>query len=148
MDLAVLCIVSKIAKLEPVPGTCVVYLGKGNNAGDAIVAASVLERSGWSIRARLVSSPEDLDLLPKKKWNALAAHFRRTTSVSTGWSDIRPIILLDGLLGLGARPGLSDRYRQFAAELNGLRRDWNARTDAVDIPTCLSYSSVHPHPSF
>ncbi|MGA8480281.1 MAG: NAD(P)H-hydrate dehydratase [Chthoniobacterales bacterium] len=145
MDLAGLGIGRKIAQLEPVPGTCVVYLGKGNNAGDAIVAASVLERSGWSISARLVSSPEDLDLLPKKKWNALAAHFRRTTSVWTGWSDIRPIILLDGLLGLGARPGLSDRYRQLTAELNGIRSDWNARTYAVDIPTGLSDSAVDPH---
>jgi len=145
MDLAGLGIGRRIAQLEPVPGICVVYLGKGNNAGDAIVAASVLERSGWSISARLVSSPEDLDSLPKKKWNALAAQFRRTTSVSTGWSDIRPIILLDGLLGLGARPGLSDRYRQFAAELNGIRSDWNARTYAVDIPTGLSDSAVDPH---
>jgi NAD(P)H-hydrate repair Nnr-like enzyme with NAD(P)H-hydrate epimerase domain len=91
MDLAGLGIGRKIAQREPVPGICVVYLGKGNNAGDAIVAASVLERSGWSISARLVSSPEDLDSLPKKKWNALAANFRRTTSVSTGWSDVGPI---------------------------------------------------------
>jgi len=145
MDLAGFGIGRKIAQLEPVPGICVVYLGKGNNAGDAIVAASVLERSGWSISARLVSSPEDLDSLPKKKWNALAANFRRTTSVSTGWSDVRPIILLDGLLGLGARPGLSDRYRQFTAELNNIRSDWNARTYAVDIPTGLSDSAVDSH---
>ena len=145
MDLAGLGIGRKIAQLQPVPGICVVYLGKGNNAGDAIVAASVLERSGWSISARLVSSPEDLDSLPKKKWNALAANFRRTTSVPTGWSDVGPIILLDGLLGLGARPGLNDRYRQFTAELNGIRSDWNARTYAVDIPTGLSDFAVDPH---
>ncbi|HEY4782847.1 MAG TPA: NAD(P)H-hydrate epimerase, partial [Chthoniobacterales bacterium] len=61
MDSAGLGIGRKIAQLEPVPGTCLAYLGRGNNAGDAIVAASVLERSGWSIRARLVGSPEDFD---------------------------------------------------------------------------------------
>jgi ADP-dependent NAD(P)H-hydrate dehydratase / NAD(P)H-hydrate epimerase len=144
MDLAGLGIGRKIVQLEPVPGTCVVYVGKGNNAGDAIVAASVLERSGWSISVRLVGSPEDFDLLPKKKWNALAGHFQQMPSVSIGRLDSRPIILLDGLLGLGARPGLSDRYRQFTAELNRVRNDWNARSYAVDIPTGLSDSAVDP----
>ncbi len=44
--LAGLGIGRKIAQLEPVPGICLVYLGKGNNAGDAIVAASVLNARG------------------------------------------------------------------------------------------------------
>jgi len=144
MDSAGLGIGRKIAQLEPVPGTCLAYLGRGNNAGDAIVAASVLERSGWSIRARLVGSPEDFDFLPKRKWNDLAAHFQQMSSASIERRDGQRIILLDGLLGLGARPGLSDRYRQLTTELNRVRNDWNARTYAVDIPTGLSDSAVDP----
>src|SRR5438105_4745961 len=108
MDSAGLGIGHKIAQLEPVPGTCLVYLGRGNNAGDAIVAASVLERAGWSISARLVGSSKDFDGLPKKKWNDLAARFQETPSASIERHDGRRIILLDGLLGLGARPGLTD----------------------------------------
>jgi NAD(P)H-hydrate epimerase len=144
MDLAGLGIGRKITKLEPVPGTCVVYLGKGNNAGDAIIAASVLHRSGWSVTARMVASAEDLDLLPKKKWNALGTLFRQISSVPNELPSNRPVVLLDGLLGLGARPGLSDRYRQFTTEMNRLRNDWNARTYAIDIPTGLSDSVVDP----
>lgn len=144
MDSAGLGIGRKIAQLEPVPGTCLVYLGRGNNAGDAIVAASGLERLGWSIRARLVGSPEDFDFLPKKKWNDLAARFQPMPSASIEGCDGQRIILLDGLLGLGARPGLSDRYRQLTTELNRVRNDWNARTFAVDIPTGLSDSAVDP----
>ena len=144
MDLAGTGIGRKILELEPVPGNCVLYLGKGNNAGDAIVAASVLEQSGWSISARAVAPPQDFDLLPKKKWNALAAHFREIQAVPRVPPDRRPVILLDGMLGLGARAGLSDRYRQFTAELNRLRSDWNARTYAVDIPTGLSDSALDP----
>jgi hydroxyethylthiazole kinase-like uncharacterized protein yjeF len=144
MDLAALGIARKIMHLEPVAGTCVIYLGKGNNAGDTIVAASVLQRSGWSITARLVGSEEDLDALPKKKWNALGTPFLRAPSVPARPVGNRPIILLDGLLGLGARPGLSDRYRRLSSEMNHLRNDWNARTYAVDLPTGLSDSAVDP----
>jgi NAD(P)H-hydrate epimerase len=144
MDSAGLGIGRKIAQLEPLPGICLVYLGRGNNAGDAIVAASVLERSGWSIGARLVGSPEDFDFLPKKKWNDLATHFRQMPSASIEGRDGRQIILLDGLLGLGARPGLSDRYRQLTTEMNRVRNDWNAKTFAVDIPTGLTDSGVDP----
>jgi ADP-dependent NAD(P)H-hydrate dehydratase / NAD(P)H-hydrate epimerase len=145
MDSAGLGIGRKIAQLESEPGTCLVYLGRGNNAGDAIVAASVLERLGWSISARLVSPPEDFDILPKKKWNALANPFRQISSSSSiERREGQPIILLDGLLGLGARPGLSDRYRQFTAEMNRVRSDRNARTYAIDIPTGLSDSGIDP----
>lgn len=144
MDSAGLGIGRKIVQLEPEPGTCVVYLGKGNNAGDAIIAASVLQQSGWSVIARMVSSEEELDWLPKKKWSALATSFLPVSSGPVKPGVHHPIILLDGLLGLGARPGLSDRYRRFTTEMNRLRDDWNARTYAIDIPTGLSDSAVDP----
>jgi ADP-dependent NAD(P)H-hydrate dehydratase / NAD(P)H-hydrate epimerase len=144
MDLAGLGIGHKILQLQPVPGTCFVYLGKGNNAGDAIIAASELQRSGWSVAARMIGPVDDFDWLPKKKWNALATAFTPLSSVPLRPDSQRPIVLLDGLLGLGARPGLSDRYRQLTAEMNRLRSDWNGRTYAVDIPTGLSDSAIDP----
>jgi hydroxyethylthiazole kinase-like uncharacterized protein yjeF len=144
MDLAGLGIARKIMELEPVAGASVVYLGKGNNAGDAIVAASALQRSGWSVTARMVASEGDLEALPKKKWQALESLFRKASSEPTTPPGNRPVILLDGLLGIGARPGLSDLYRRFTSEMNRLREDWNARTYAVDIPTGLTDSTVDP----
>jgi ADP-dependent NAD(P)H-hydrate dehydratase / NAD(P)H-hydrate epimerase len=144
MDLAGLGIGHKILRLEPTPGACFVYLGKGNNAGDTIIAASVLHRSGWSVTARMVGSVEDFDSLPKKKWNALATPFLLAPSVPLRPANPGPVILLDGLLGVGARPGLSDRYRQLTTEMNRLRSDWNARTYAIDIPTGLTDSAIDP----
>jgi ADP-dependent NAD(P)H-hydrate dehydratase / NAD(P)H-hydrate epimerase len=144
MDLAGLGIGRKILQLQPVPGTCFVYLGKGNNAGDAIIAASVLQCSGWSVTARMIAPVDDFDWLPKKKWNALATAFVSAPSVPPKPERLHPIVLLDGLLGLGARPGLSDRYRQLTTELNRLRSNWNARTYAVDIPTGLSDAAIDP----
>jgi hydroxyethylthiazole kinase-like uncharacterized protein yjeF len=144
MDLAGLGIARKITQLEPLPGLCVIYLGKGNNAGDAIVAASVLQQAGWLVGARMVAAEEDFEPLPKKKWSALGTLFRQIPSEPAAPTDSRPVILLDGLLGLGARPGLSDRYRSFTAEMNRLRMDWNARTYAIDIPTGVTDSVVDP----
>jgi hydroxyethylthiazole kinase-like uncharacterized protein yjeF len=144
MDLAGIGIARKIIQLEPAPGTCVIYLGKGNNAGDAMVAASVLQRAGWSITARMITAEEDLDALPKKKWNAFGASFIKVAALPKKPAGSRPLILLDGLLGLGARPGLSDRYRRLSSEMNRLRNDWNARTYAIDIPTGVSDAAVDP----
>ncbi|HZC34176.1 MAG TPA: NAD(P)H-hydrate epimerase, partial [Chthoniobacterales bacterium] len=144
MDLAGRGIGRKILQVETIPGTCLIYLGKGNNAGDTIVAASLLQQSGWSVIARMVGPEEDLDLLPKKKWSALGKPFRLISAVPERLIGNRPIIVLDGLLGLGARPGLSDRYRRFTAEINRLRERWNTRTYAIDIPTGLSDSAVDP----
>jgi ADP-dependent NAD(P)H-hydrate dehydratase / NAD(P)H-hydrate epimerase len=142
MDSAGLGIARGILQLHSAPGTCIVYLGKGNNAGDAIVVASALQRSGWSIAVRLAAPEEELEPLPKKKWSNLAARFRRAPAEPIGLSDDHPILLLDGLLGVGARPGLSDRYRSLTTEMNRLREKLNARTYAVDIPTGLSDSGV------
>jgi ADP-dependent NAD(P)H-hydrate dehydratase / NAD(P)H-hydrate epimerase len=141
MDSAGLGIAREILRLHPAPGTCIAYLGKGNNAGDAIVVASALQRSGWSIAARLAAPEEELEALPKKKWSDLATRFRLAPTEPTGLSN-GPILLLDGLLGVGARAGLSDRYRNLTAEMNRLRQKLNARTYAVDIPTGLSDSGV------
>jgi hypothetical protein len=61
MDLAGGGIASEILRLEPRKGICILYLGRGNNAGDALVAGSVLQNAVgrfWSdfrrLRIRLV----------------------------------------------------------------------------------------------
>ena len=45
MDRAGEGIADAILELEPRPGVCVAYLGKGNNAGDAIVAGALVGES-------------------------------------------------------------------------------------------------------
>src|SRR5262249_1261658 len=43
-----------VSKFFPVPGRCLVFAGKGHNAGDALVAARMLAQAGWEIETRLV----------------------------------------------------------------------------------------------
>src|SRR5215469_18107607 len=77
MDLAGAGLAAHILREEAWPGVCIVYLGKGNNGGDAIVAASHLERAGWEVRLRMLVDEESLNPLPKKKFHSLAADFIR-----------------------------------------------------------------------
>src|SRR6202030_4793143 len=74
MDRAGEGIANTILEQEPSPGIGVVYLGKGNNAGDAIVAGSLLAKAGWEIWIRPLVAESDLQALPKKKLQGLDAH--------------------------------------------------------------------------
>src|ERR1051326_64493 len=42
-----------VTKFFHKPGRCIVFAGKGHNAGDALFAAQCLERRGWKIEVRL-----------------------------------------------------------------------------------------------
>src|SRR6185437_11067932 len=56
-----------------------------------------------------------------------------------GGAEARPsaLIVLDGLLGLGAKHLLREPVRTAAQEINRLRREQNAFVFAVDLPTGL-----------
>src|SRR5215469_2349478 len=147
MDLAGAGIASHILREEAWPGVCIVYLGKGNNGGDAIVAASHLEKAGWEIRLRMLVDEESLNPLPKKKLDSLAADFIRVADhekcalePSTGL----PVIVLDGLLGIGSHGGLNTEVRKVTREINELRSATAARVYAVDLPTGLADDGVDP----
>ena len=48
-----------VAKFFQTPGRCVVFAGKGHNAGDALFAAQCLEQRGWKIEVRLAFKEAD-----------------------------------------------------------------------------------------
>src|SRR5207302_4202921 len=106
MDCAGEGIARAILKLEPLPGICVAYLGKGNNAGDAIVAGSLLAKAGWEIWTRPLVAENDLQPLPGKKLQTLDSH--QFSNPITELPEKWPRVILDGLLGIGSRPQLKD----------------------------------------
>jgi hydroxyethylthiazole kinase-like uncharacterized protein yjeF len=114
------------------PRTCRVYASKGHNGGDALVAAEHLHRAGWKIDIHLAYPESECSELTRKKLQALR------DAIS---NDNRPVdhgarvIILDGLLGLGAKHLLREPIRSAATEINRLRREQNAFVFAVDIPT-------------
>src|SRR5881394_3001319 len=67
MDQAGAGVARAITKFFPRPGKCMVFAGKGHNAGDALVAAECLRRCGWKIQVRLAFKESDCSELMRKK---------------------------------------------------------------------------------
>ena len=155
MDQAGAGVAQAITKFFPRPGKCMVFAGKGHNAGDALVAAECLRRRGWKIQVRLAFKESDCSELMRKKLDAL----RRTAAKMPDWTEkvsadagitmvelfadvpnfitaeqdaiateaylgsASAIIILDGLLGLGAKPPQRDPVRAACRRINQLRRE-------------------------
>jgi NAD(P)H-hydrate epimerase len=124
-----------LAAYFPHPGTVIGYLGKGHNAGDTIVAMRVLQQSyGWQAAAR--------PAYPPAEWAPLTAAVGQESPAATvlaalpDWRELpRPLILLDGLLGIGASGPLRDPLAVLAREIAWLREHTGARVAAVDLPS-------------
>ena len=144
MDLAGGGIASEILRLEPRKGICILYLGRGNNAGDALVAGSVLQNAGWSVLVRFSAPPDTLGPLPQKKLYSFRSPPRPFDGIHGKLSAGLPIILLDGILGVGSRLGLTETHKTLTREMNELRKLLPARTYAVDIPTGITEEGVDP----
>src|SRR5436309_8617115 len=174
MDQAGAGVARAVMKFFAKPGKCIVFAGKGHNAGDALVAAEVLRRRGWKIEVRLAFKQEDCSELMRKKLESLRRRppeILGTTSVSGAtdlgitllelWAEVAdelsaaqeriaaeaylgraaPLVILDGLLGVGARPPLREPIRAACRSINQLRKKKGAYVFAVDLPTGLDGDS-------
>ena len=175
MDKAGAGVVQAIAKFFRRPGKCIVFAGKGNNAGDALVAAEGLRRLGWKIEIRLAFQEADCSGLMRKKLESLRRRppeilggvpptggrtdldvvlvelleetadqllaAEKAIAAETYVATAAPLIILDGLLGLGAKPPLRDPIRAACRSINQLRVNKGAYVFAVDLPTGLDGDS-------
>jgi ADP-dependent NAD(P)H-hydrate dehydratase / NAD(P)H-hydrate epimerase len=144
MDVAGIGIARQILRQEPRPGICILYLGKGNNSGDALVVGSVLQNAGWSVLARFSDAPENLGPLPRKKLRSFGSPPRRFHGDAATLSKNLPVILVDGILGIGSRPGLKPELKGMTREMNQLRSSLRAMVYAVDVPTGVTEEGVDP----
>jgi hydroxyethylthiazole kinase-like uncharacterized protein yjeF len=164
-----------VTKFFQKPGRCIVFAGKGHNAGDALFAAQCLERRGWKIEVRLAFKEADCSELMRKKLadlcrrppEVLGAMPSRTanTDLVTTFIELppaaadqpvttqntiateacpgvaAPVIILDGLLGVGAKPPLREPIRAACRAINQLRPTRGTYVFAVDLPTGLDTDS-------
>jgi NAD(P)H-hydrate epimerase len=160
-----------VTKFFQKPGQCVVFAGKGHNAGDALLAAQCLERRGWKIEVRLAFKEADCSDLMRKKLadlcrrpleivgdmrsanadpatlvelspeatDQIATTQNSTTEACSGIAA--PLVILDGLLGVGAKPPLREPIRAACRTINRLRTTQSAYVFAVDLPTGLDTDS-------
>nr|WP_281361872.1 NAD(P)H-hydrate dehydratase [Nakamurella aerolata] len=118
---------------RPVPGRRVVLLvGPGNNGGDALYAGAVLRRRGADVLA-VLADPE------RAHAGGLAAFQRRggklidaTDAMTAAVSALtRADLIIDGLLGLGARPPLRPTMARLVLAANAAP----APVLAIDLPS-------------
>src|SRR5438552_4029709 len=178
MDQAGAGIARAVRKFFPQPGECIVFAGKGHNAGDALVAADSLRQRGWKIEVRLAFKESDCSELMRKKLDALRRAPAKIPGVTAqGSVDIgitvgellaevgdslraeqdavaaeayfgaaSQTIILDGLLGIGAKPPLREPVHKACGHINQLRKKKNAYVFAVDLPTGLDGDSGETDP--
>ncbi|MFU8892605.1 MAG: NAD(P)H-hydrate dehydratase [Luteolibacter sp.] len=129
-----------IARYFPKPGTAVAWPGKGHNGGDALIALRVLrDVYGWQIRIRHSFAENSLAPLTRRQLD-----FHQDTAEFDAADPTRrhPLVLLDGLLGIGADGSpLRGAVAEAAAEMNDLRDHIGAITAAVDLPSGLDPDS-------
>lgn len=118
-----------LGRAFPETGTAVAYLGKGHNAGDALIALRVLAESfGWRVAVRAA--------YPVEEWAALTkAQLRGLALVESVHAEPTALLLLDGLLGIGAKGAPRGAIAGLIGEMDVLRRTRGALVAAVDNPT-------------
>lgn len=126
-------IASLISREYPEPGLCVAYLGKGNNAGDALVVLRYLREAGWRIAVRCGYTREEGSPLYQKQWAALPGVEEWSGCAALGESG--HLVLLDALVGLGASGALREPLGGLAREMNACRMGMGARIVSLDGPS-------------
>lgn len=122
----------------PEPGIALLYLGKGNNAGDALVVARYLHAAGWKLAARCAGQVGEFKELPARHWQALDGKIEIVSDGATLAGERGTLLILDGITGTGASPApLRDEYADAVMEMNALRRARHAFIVAIDLPTGL-----------
>lgn len=126
-----------VRQFAPRVGSLVLFLGKGNNAGDALVAARELVADGWQLYARLSCAPEAMKELPRRHLGVLRSFVRVLNDATAFDFPPGPIVSLDGLLGIGAKGPMKTELQVLAREMNSLRTQRHAMTIAMDLPSGL-----------
>ncbi|MEA4882692.1 MAG: NAD(P)H-hydrate dehydratase [Clostridia bacterium] len=115
-----------------------VFSGRGNNGGDGFVAARHLIASGADVAIYVVGELDgisgdartNLDILTRMDANVVALSDEASWSAAEA-SLARSRVVVDAILGTGARGGLSD----VVLRAIGLIRDSGVPAVAVDVPT-------------
>lgn len=126
-----------VSQFFPIPGRALLACGKGNNAGDVLVAGRVLAGRGWTVDLDLAFPEEDLGVLPAKKLKEFSRLDARRYPVTAGGR----LVCLDGLLGLGATGEPREPVAAAIHRVNAHRMRDYAFVFSADVPSGLDAHS-------
>ncbi len=140
METAGLGMADAIRQFFPNPGVCLAVFGKGHNGGDALVTARILSERGWKTLLFPAFPSDQLAPLTAQKWDAAGRCETPPLQALESWTPDPsvPLILLDGLLGVGAKGPLQGQILGACKAINSLRQRSHARVFALDLPTGLN----------
>lgn len=116
-----------VGQFHPRPGTCRVFAGKGHNGGDVLVAARYLAEAGWRIQIEPLFANQDLA--------PLTASQLALIPTKTSTAPDHPLVVLDGLLGIGSTGEPREPVASAICRINELRREKSASVLAADLPS-------------
>lgn len=107
-------------------GGAMIYAGSGNNGGDAFIVANALARLRCPVALIVVGSPRSPE--------AQRAHAEAVAAVAEVSSPAHPAVVVDGLLGVGAR---GDAEGEIAEQIRAIanRRAEGAKVVSLDLPS-------------
>ena len=129
------------------PGARVALVcGRGNNGGDALVAARFL--TGYDVGVRLLGRPEAIRTdIARENWDAVeAAEIPAESVTDSGGVDLAgpdggdPDVVVDAMLGAGVAGGLREPERTAAEAINAS----DATVVAVDVPSGIDADTGEP----
>ncbi len=134
MERAGAAVAQAVQSLLPASGkrSVWVFAGKGNNGGDAFVAARLLAGAGCAVTVVLLSTREELG-------EAARRQLRKLGQIPVyDWplpkrGPARPAVVLDGLLGIGLKGEVRE---PFAAAIRFINEQ-TAPVVAIDVPSGL-----------
>ena len=125
-------IAAAIDKFFPQPGMLQMHLGKGHNAGDALCAARHLRKRGWRIECHAAFPEVEWAVLTRQQMRALEAVPELDRRLN------EPTVIIDALLGIGARGALREPIRSAVERINEQRHGHAHPVIALDIPTGIN----------
>ncbi len=138
-----------LLRLFSPPGRITVLCGKGNNGGDALVAARTLLQRGHPPRVALLASPGDLKGDARANYHAYLQAGGTVESIpdEAAWENNRAALLdcevvVDGLLGTGLSGPAKGLFLRVIRDVNRARP--RCRVLAVDIPSGLPSDTGEP----
>lgn len=105
-------------------------VGSGDNGGDALYAGAVLARRGVAVTAWLLA-----ERVHETGLAALRAAGGATTTTGPGPGEQRPELVVDGIVGIGGRPGLRLEAAAALAGLGGVPLVAVDTPSGVDVDT-------------
>lgn len=126
----------------PAPSSVLVLCGAGNNGGDGYLVAANGQRQGLAVECIAVTDPEKLSGDARRAWQdatGAGVHIRRWEQLTADEQAelfVHKPVVVDAMLGTGARGALRSPFDQIACQLQAS----GAPVLAVDVPSGLDAS--------